>query len=194
MSHHEQTPTSTFHFEQATVPQLHAAFDMLQSAASTTDLAIEPTPELHTSVNESSATPFRAIESLSITSAKAEYDATNNTVYPETVTLQVHGWYGDIDANERSLAYTLVHDPIENTYDGFVLQSFHNSDSYPLETQHAMVEFARTIAAHTQEYKQTIDHCQPDFSTGDFKRTAELRPMDTTDLDLLAAAIAHQQL
>lgn len=191
MTKHEQLPSSTLNFEPADTLQLKAAYDLLRNAVSGHQ-ELTPSPTLTESVQHSSATPFNTIDAASLDTLPAEYDPENNTVYPEILTFQVHGFYGDIDANERSLVYTLAHDPVENTYSGFVLQAFHDSESYPLESSHSLSEFAHTVAAHHDEYTTTLDHEQFKFSTGDFKRTTELRALDASDLDTFAIAVAQQ--
>lgn len=191
MSNPEQLPSSTLDFEPADNLHLKAAYDLIRSSISN-HTEVAPDAALTESIRHSSATPFNSIDSMSLDTLPAEYDPENNTVYPEILSFQIHGFYGDIDANERSLVYTLTHNPVENTYAGFVLQAFHDSESYPLENSHSLSEFAHTVAAHYDEYVTTLDHEQFKFSTGDFKRTTELRPLDTSDLDTFAIAATQQ--
>lgn len=191
MTKYEQQPGSALNFEPADNLQLKAAYSLIENTISGHQELTSNTA-LTESIQHSTATPFNSIDTAALDTLPAEYDPENNTMYPKILTLQVHGFYGDIDANERSLVYTLAHDPLENTYSGFVLQAFHDSESYPLESSHSLSEFAHTIAAHYDEYMTTLDHEQFKFSTGDFKRTTELRPLDVSDLDTFAIAAAQQ--
>lgn len=190
MSNYERGRNIALDFEQASPLDLENAYKLLRETTPS-HIAFTPSISMTESLRNSSAIPFNLVDSITIDSLPAEYDLEDNTIYPNTITLQVHGFYGDIDANERSLAYTLTHDEA-GTYTGFVLQAFHDSKSYPLEATHSIPEFARTVAAHYNEYEDTVDHDQPGFSTDDFKRTAELRPLDMSDLDMMASILLQR--
>lgn len=191
MSNHEWTPHTSLASEQVSASYLKNAYTMIREITPIHE-QITPDAQIVESFRKSSAIPFNSLDAVSVDLLPAEYDPENNDVYPETITLQAHGFYGDMDANERSLAYTLAYNPTENTYSGFVLQAFHDSESYPLEVASSLPGFARTVAAQYTEYASTIDHDQPGFSTDDFKRTAELRPLDQSDIDMIADVILQQ--
>lgn len=177
-------------FEPATPTQLRAAFELLHPHISPhTD--IEPNDELLSELAHSYMNPTIQLDAMTLDAIDAEYDGDTDTIYPQTLVLQAHIFYGEMPVAERSLAYVLAHDPVEQTYNGFVLQAFHDAESYPLEISHEIAEFARTVAAHPEQYRDTIDHDQSDITATSYRQTAELRPLDSVDLDLLAAAAQY---
>lgn len=187
MSTHEHGVTA-FQFENASEKQIQEAFDLLEAAA-LPHATLTPNESLLNTVRAATATPFEKIEPITLATLDAEYDKETNTVYPQIVAVQLHGHYGEMMINERSLVYALAHDPVENTYQAFALQAFHDSESYPIEVEFSLIEFARTIAAETEKYQSGVEHEQPAMASGDYKRTAELRPLDGGDLDMMTTLI-----
>lgn len=143
--------------------------------------------ELVDEIRLATATPFREVERVSIGHLPAEYDTVDNTVYPETFSATVYGWFGDMDSNERSISFVIAHDPHTNTYSGFVAQSFHDATSYPLDESIGVDGLMRSVASHLDTFRDTSsDPIITGLPVGDdYKRTEDIRLLEAQDLELL---------
>lgn len=155
------------------------------------------------SIRAATNTPFQEIESVVVSHLAPDYDdqgRNGGTIYPETIAVTLHGYYGDIDVAERSISYVIAPDELTGDMNGFAVQHFHETGSYmfadPLSDPHHFIytqptELLRTIAANLDDYQSFIDDriAYENIGTSeDMKRTAELRPLDTNDLLLFQSA------
>lgn len=155
------------------------------------------------SIRAATDTPFQEIESVVVSHLAPDYDSqgrNGGTIYPETIAVTLHGYYGDIDVAERSISYVIAPDELTGGMNGFAVQHFHEAGSYmfadPLSDPRHFIytqptELLRTIAANLDDYQSFIDDRIAYANIGtseDMKRTAELRPLDTNDLLLFQSA------
>lgn len=187
MPHSEKTNMRFLEFSPATEAQIRAAFDLLHTRIPEHS-NLTPTDELLDEISHSYMNPLNGLDKISLSKLNAEYDTDTNTSYPDVITLQAHIFYGEMPLAERTLMYVLAHEQLDDKYSGFVLQAFHDSESYSLEAEHSIAEFARTIAAHQDEYTDTVVYDQQHAPVTSYRQTAELRPLDEADLELLAIA------
>lgn len=154
-------------------------------------------------VRTATDTPFNEVESIVVSHLAPDYDIhgeRGGTMYPEVIAITMHGYYGDIDVSERSISYVIAPNEETGEMNGFVVQNFHNADSYSFADPESNpkdfvyvqpTELLRTIAADLDEYRAFIDEgiafATPGMN-GDVKRTAELRPLDMNDMLLFDSA------
>lgn len=146
-------------------------------------------------VNRNFATPFNEIEKVSLSHTAPYYETFDNVIYPETVSVTLQGWYGNIDAHERTLSLLIAGATTDQPVRGFVLQGFHDNlgdSSYAMDqTAHDTIGLQlQTIAGNYDSFADLAATEQSIYSAAahsyqDQKRTLTLRALDTTDLQLM---------